>query len=139
MIKVITKAYGEGEYISHDPRFPGYISAKFNIKGKEIVINNLRKRDIEFIIERHEAEVLKEDKVEEVNVYFQTIGTVYNRKGTKVNIEHQIKPKKDFEAWIVEFSDKVDPEIGVFTYIYYDAPEDKYNLNEFLNIKDFKY
>lgn len=139
MIKIITKAYGEGEYISHDPRFPGYVSAKFIVKGKEVIISNLRKRDIELIIERHETEVIKEDKVDDVNIYFQTIGTIYNLKGTKVNIEHQIKPKEDFDAWIVEFPDKVDPNIGIFSYIYYDAPKEKYNLNDFLKIEDFKY
>lgn len=140
MINVKTKAYGEGEYISHDPRFPGYISAKFNIKGKEIIINNLRKRDIEYIREEKEVEVIEDDLVEEMGPPWCSLGLISNHKGDFAKVCHFIDFKnKDTDIWLVEFKEKVYPEIGTFNYTYYYPPEENYNLNDFLNINEFKY
>lgn len=140
MIKIKTKAYGEGEYVSHDPRFPGYISAKFNIKGKEIIINTLRKRDIEYILEEKEAEVIDDDFVEKIDHLFSPLGIITNHKGDFANIRHLIQfGNEQLDIWDVDFKESIDPEIGIFDYIYYYPPEDKYNLNDFLKIEEFKY
>ena len=129
MIKLFTKAYGEGEFISYDPRFPGYFSGKFNIKGKDVVIDNLKKIDIKYISEEYEAEVIKNDCAD------LTIKTICNRAGYKVLIKHQIQFNPQNDVWIVRFND----EPAVFEYRYCNAPTDKYDLKDFLKIEDFKY
>lgn len=129
MIKLFTKAYGEGEFISYDPRFPGYFSGKFNIKGRDVVIDNLKKIDIKYISEEYEAEVIKNDYVD------LTIKTICNQTGSKVLIKHQIQFNPKIDIWIVQFNDETD----VFEYRYCNAPTDKYDLKDFLKIEDFKY
>lgn len=55
MIKVVSKAYGKGELINYDKRFPGYFDCKFNIKGKDVIIQNMKLHDFDAIIENHEG------------------------------------------------------------------------------------
>lgn len=41
-----TKAYGTGTWIDYDPRFPGYFSGIFSIKGRKVTINNIKKNEV---------------------------------------------------------------------------------------------
>ena len=129
MIKLFAKAYGEGEFISYDPRFPGYFSGKFNIKGKDVVIDNLKKIDIKYISEESEAEVIKNDYIN------STTKTICNPTVSKVLVKHQIQFNPKIDIWTVQFNDKTD----IFEYRYCNAPTDKYDLKDFLKIEDFKY
>lgn len=48
MIKKLinTKAYGVGEFLGYDPRYPGYFSAKFITSKGTFEIHNLKNHDI---------------------------------------------------------------------------------------------
>lgn len=141
MIEVETKAYGWGKLINYDPRFPGYFNVEVNIKGKNIIVKNLKLKDLNSIIEKRKVKCIKDDIVELIdvdrNAHKITKKHAWNKPDNFYDIVHSYYVDNNLECWDVYFDEMIDEENHLFS-TYYEKPEDKYNLSEFLNF-NFKY
>lgn len=99
-----TKSYGTGTWTGYDPRFPGYFSGIFEIKGKKVTLNNLKKTEIISVTEIEYCKSL-------VN---QFLGFTNDENCFPIEIRNGYTYKVEREHWFV-------PQISmdlVFTDVY---------------------
>lgn len=100
LIKIVSKLYGDGENPTYDPRFPGYFSGVFNIRGVNKTINNLKLYNLHFVVEEEMCECIKDFDEYKEGCYALIRKITFNDKHSEYSLDDSCFNVSNF----IEFS-----------------------------------